>query len=141
LDCFINIVEEPEQNLFPDSQQKVLHELLGVAGKSPENKLLFTTHSPYLIRFLGVVAYAKQLLDKSSGHKNEKELSQRIFDILPKYALINTEDYVIYEMQDGGCIRKIEQYQGIPKDNQLMQGLHKSSELIDQLIDIEEDIL
>lgn len=38
--CFINIVEEPEQNLYPQSQNKVLYELLECKNNSEENKLL-----------------------------------------------------------------------------------------------------
>ena len=50
--AFINIVEEPEQNLFPDSQQKMLYKLLEFNNMCVGNKLLITSHSPYMINYL-----------------------------------------------------------------------------------------
>ena len=47
--CLINIVEEPEQNLFPESQKQLLYSLLKFNNLLSGNKLILTTHSPYLI--------------------------------------------------------------------------------------------
>ncbi len=44
---FINIVEEPEQNLFPDTQIRMLFSLLSYRNLNEKNKLIVTTHSPY----------------------------------------------------------------------------------------------
>lgn len=43
---FLNVVEEPEQNLFPESQMKNLAFLLEAANVNDENKIVMTTHSP-----------------------------------------------------------------------------------------------
>lgn len=59
--AFINIVEEPEQNLFPSSQKEMLHSLLSFNNKSKENKLIITTHSPYLINHLTLAIKANQI--------------------------------------------------------------------------------
>lgn len=42
----ISIIEEPEQNLFPDSQEKVLYELIRLSAQA-DNQLLFTTHTAH----------------------------------------------------------------------------------------------
>jgi predicted ATP-dependent endonuclease of OLD family len=44
---FINIVEEPEQNLLPDTQIRMLFSLLSYRNLNEKNKLIVTTHSPY----------------------------------------------------------------------------------------------
>ena len=44
--CLINIVEEPEQNLFPSSQKELLNSLLDYNNRNENNKLIMTTHSP-----------------------------------------------------------------------------------------------
>ena len=44
--AFVNIVEEPEQNLFPSSQWQVLQSLLKFNSMNKGNKLIMTTHSP-----------------------------------------------------------------------------------------------
>ena len=59
--AFINIVEEPEQNLFPSSQKEMLHSLLSFNNKSKEIKLIITTHSPYLINHLTLAIKANQI--------------------------------------------------------------------------------
>lgn len=62
--CFVNIVEEPEQNLFPSSQQGVLYELLKYANQAAGNKLILTTHSPDSINYLTLAVKANTLKDK-----------------------------------------------------------------------------
>lgn len=59
--AFINIVEEPEQNLFPVSQRNMLYSLLEFNNYSAENKLVITTHSPYIINDLSLAVKAKQV--------------------------------------------------------------------------------
>ncbi|MBO4372301.1 MAG: AAA family ATPase, partial [Bacteroidales bacterium] len=48
----LNIIEEPEQNLFPSSQRKMLNALLEFNNSVEENQLIITTHSPYIINYL-----------------------------------------------------------------------------------------
>ena len=67
---FINIVEEPELNLFPDAQKEFLYELLKFNNTirenetEPGNRVIITTHSPYLINFLSVAIYGAALSKK-----------------------------------------------------------------------------
>ena len=56
---FFNIVEEPEQNLFPDSQKNILFHLLKCVNENKKNKLLLTTHSPYLLGYLNCCIFGK----------------------------------------------------------------------------------
>ncbi len=60
----VNIVEEPEENLFPSSQKSVLYSLLACALKDRGNELIFTTHSPYMINFLTLAIKAGELKKK-----------------------------------------------------------------------------
>ena len=75
-DCFINVVEEPELNLFPRSQMQVLFSLVANNNASSQNRLVFTTHSPYSLAIIntmimGAKAYAnlkeeeKDLIEKT----------------------------------------------------------------------------
>ena len=58
---FINIVEEPEQNLFPTSQRDMLYSLLKINNEITANKLIITTHSPYLVNYVSVSVEAGKL--------------------------------------------------------------------------------
>jgi predicted ATP-dependent endonuclease of OLD family len=50
--AFVNIVEEPEQNLFPSSQWEMLKSLLEFNTPGAYNRLVLTTHSPYIVSYL-----------------------------------------------------------------------------------------
>ena len=61
---FLNVVEEPEQNLFPESQMKNLAFLLEVANVNDENKIVMTTHSPYVLSYITLAAKSYELMNK-----------------------------------------------------------------------------
>ena len=55
--CFIEIVEEPEQNLFPISQVEVIKNLI-IDTNGKNDKLVITTHSPYILSQLNNYIFA-----------------------------------------------------------------------------------
>ena len=61
---FLNIVEEPEQNLFPESQMKNLAFLLEAANVNDENKIVMPTHSPYVLSYITLAAKSYELMNK-----------------------------------------------------------------------------
>lgn len=73
-DCFINVVEEPELNLFPASQMKVLRSLVAINASSDKNMLVLTSHSPYSLAILNtMVMGAKVYQNASEDDKAEVE--------------------------------------------------------------------
>jgi hypothetical protein len=134
--CFINIVEEPEQNLFPDSQQKLLTSLLEFANKRKANKLIITSHSPYLINYLTLAVKAYLVLNNMSN----EEVKLKVNKIVSLNSLINPDDLIIYELNEAtGIIKALPNYKGLPSDeNYLNSGLEESNELFAQLQEIEK---
>lgn len=133
--CFINIVEEPEQNLYPESQWEMLKTLFEFNNLTTNNKLLITTHSPYLINFLPIAVKAHKLIYKTKSENIRKEISE----IIPLKSLINPDDLAIYEINDKGSIYKLEDYNGIPSDeNFLNNDLGKANDLFVKLLEIED---
>ncbi len=134
---FINIVEEPEQNLFPESQQKMLWKLLEFNNYSSGNKLLITTHSPYLISYLSLAVKAGYIEKKV---QNNPSLLEKLYSLVPRYALLQPDQLAVYQFQDtNGTIEELPLIDGIPSDsNQLNQYLAKGNDLFDQLLEIEE---
>lgn len=49
------ILEEPEQNLFPNTQCQLINFLLGSINHGKDHRLLLTTHSPYILNYLNVL--------------------------------------------------------------------------------------
>jgi len=137
-EIFINVVEEPEQNLYPDSQRRILHELLKYKNERINNKLLITTHSPYLINYLSIAVKAHSLKDrvKSAEHK------ERLESIVPYSSTLDAKELVIYELDErSGTIKTLDNYEGIPSDkNFLNTSLGETNTLFDRLLDIEDEL-
>ena len=76
---FLNVVEEPEQNLFPESQMKNLAFLLEAANVNDENKIVMTTHSSYVLSYITLAAKSYELMNKgvkydfSTQKQNERQ--------------------------------------------------------------------
>lgn len=134
--CFINIVEEPELNLFPKSQKEVLFSLVQHANKDEGNKLIMTTHSPYFINYLTLAVKAfnvKKLLTESAA-------IEKVAAIVPIASTVNPDDLVIYQLNEvTGTISPLGSYKGLPSDeNYLNDSLGETNELFAQLLEIEK---
>ena len=139
--AFINIVEEPEQNLFPSSQWQMLQSLLAINNMNRDNKLIMTSHSPYLISYLTIAIKAKQVLDGLSQNKKENLLS-KIERLISLSSCINAADVSIYEMEEKtGVIKALPKYDDlIPSDdNYLNNMLAEANDLFEDLQEIEEE--
>lgn len=130
---FMNIVEEPEQNLFPDSQMKNLYFLLTCANRNEKNSIVITTHSPYILSNITLAAKAYELLQK--GVPEDK-----IAEIVPVSSIINGKDVFIYETQKDGSIMQLEPYDNLPSDENLLnKAMAQGNELFSDLIDLEQE--
>jgi len=142
--CFLNVVEEPEQNLFPSSQWEMLKNILEYNNISEGNKLIMTTHSPYLINYLTLCVKAESVYTVLKNKKfklGDLEYS-KTNKIVPMSSLVKSNDLAIYELDErDGSIRKLGNYEGIPSDkNYLNQSLAESNCLFDSLLKIEEEL-
>ena len=136
--CFINIVEEPEQNLYPASQRQILNSLLEFNNMSDGNKLIITTHSPYIINYLTLAIQAGYLNERV----HSEELRKKLDSIVPLNSTISTSDISIYQLDDkDGTISKLPTFEGIPSDKNLLnQSLAEGNVLFDQLLEIEQEL-
>ena len=133
-DCFINIVEEPEQNLFPNSQWEMLKKLLEFNNLNTGNKLIFTTHSPYLVNYMSIAIQGESLYKKVNN--------DRLNNIVPLKSVVSADDVVIYQFNEvTGVIIKLSNTEGIPSDNNyLNQSLRHGNEMFDELLEIEQEL-
>lgn len=136
--AFINIVEEPEQNLYPSSQQKMLYSLLEFNNMNKGNKLIITTHSPYLINYLTLAVKAHFIKNNLKEAITQESLNK----IVPIKATLKGNDLAIYELNEmDGSIKKLETQNGLPSDNnELNKKLEESNELFAQLLEIQQQI-
>jgi len=140
-ECFLNIVEEIEQNLFPKSQKDVLYKLLEFSNLTQGNTLILTTHSPYIINYLTLAMKGYKVLQKIIDLPNSNLLKQQLENIVPQASCISAEDSIVYELTEGGEIIKLSTYEGLPSDeNYLNTFLAETNNLFDDLLEIEEQI-
>lgn len=88
---FVNIVEEPEQNLFPETQAEVLYELLEYNNLNKKNQLVISTHSPYVLTALNNAILAADVF-------SEKNAS---IENMGEKRMVSFGDVSAYKMEDG----------------------------------------
>ena len=127
---FVNIVEEPEQNLFPTSQRDMLYSLLKINNEITANKLIITTHSPYLVNYISVAVEA--------GNIRNEVNKEQIGKIIPISALVKSDDLAIYELDEKeGTVKLLGNYNGIPSDeNMLNLQIDETNNLFADLLDL-----
>lgn len=112
-----SIIEEPELNLFPDTQQALMYELLADAVVS-DNRMVITTHSPYILFALNNCVMGG-LVGKNIPEEEKKNFPSFESWIDPKLVSV-------YEIHDG-TIRCIQDEDGVIEDNYLNQAYKKNS--------------
>ena len=112
-----SIIEEPELNLFPDTQQALMYELISDAVAS-DNVMTITTHSPYILFALNNCVMGG-LVGKNVPEEEKKNF--------PSFASwINPKLVSVYEIHNG-TIKCIQDEDGIIEDNYLNQAYKKNS--------------
>ena len=94
------IIEEPELNLFPETQVELLYAILGLMQNNRKDNLVITTHSPYMLYALNNCLLANIVRDKMPKTKFDKVSCSNV--------LINPKDVSVYQIENGE-FRPIEQ--------------------------------
>jgi predicted ATPase len=90
--AFVNIVEEPEQNLFPASQMQIIKSLVSFCNQNENNKLIISTHSPYILATINNL-----MLANKTGKKYPDKVSQK----LDKHLWLNHDNVFAGIVQNG----------------------------------------
>lgn len=114
------IIEEPEQNLLPETQRDLVYYLLQECLNKERNRLTLTTHSPYVLYALNNCMMAGLVSDKMEANElNELKCDQ---------SKINPIDVSIYEIRNGVVDKTIQGEDGLISDNYFDQ---KMKDLMD----------
>lgn len=95
------VIEEPEQNLFPQMQRQLIQYILRCFHPERDTMVL-TTHSPFVLYALN------NCLLGWLAREADPEITSDLTDIPPE-AFVNPEDVNVWEIREG----YIENYQGI----------------------------
>lgn len=136
---FLNIVEEPEQNLFPSSQRHILNSLFSFNNLIDKNKLVITTHSPYLINYITLAVKAKAVYADLSNTEDRT----KVLEIVPLESFLNSDDLIIYELdENSGEVNILKSYNGIPSDeNRLNVELGEFNDLYATLLSLQKSVV
>lgn len=130
---FVNIVEEPEQNLFPTSQKQALFEVLRAVKDKAGNRLVITTHSPFILSYLNIAIQAFDVYKKYKN--NELKDITSIKDICPEASSIDPSKTNVYAFNEEGSIEEVGRYNGlVADDNQLNNELEETNQLFSELL-------
>lgn len=123
---FVNLVEEPEQNLYPETQRAVVNALVAIANRKPENILIMSTHSPYVLNQLVTAALAASI-----------EPSPEVEKVFPFASSVPQADMKLYELDGKGRVVQLGTPNGLFDDqNVLNVALRDWNELFDRLLGI-----
>jgi predicted ATPase len=135
---FINIVEEPEQNLFPESQIRVFHSLLDYFNRQRHNQLIITTHSPYIVNALSLAVACFIVQEKSNG--NEK-IRTSLREIVPEAAWVSPDKFTIFQLDENGTITQLDNHDSLPSDDNLLNVcLGEFNEAFARILEVEDSL-
>lgn len=124
----LQIVEEPEQNLYPTSQVLVAQRL--IENTNSIGRLIVTTHSPYILSSINNYIFAYDLRDHIK--KYPKGLSKNV--------LINYEDISAVKIEDGRIYSILDDEARMIDVTEIDGCSSEINELFDKLITIREKI-
>lgn len=138
--CLFNVVEEPEQNLYPTSQKEIIFELIKFNNEIEENQLILTTHSPYVINYLTLAIKANAVKLKGKSTRNiPQEFFGKLDSIVPLNSTLDPQKVNIYQLNSDGSIEILPNYHGLPSDeNYLNEFLAEFNDSFIELIKLEE---
>jgi predicted ATPase len=117
MDCFdAFVIEEPEQNLFPENQFEVLGFITSKFWNSnKQRQFVITTHSPYMLSSLNVLMLAYRL------HQNE-EVRKQVEEIVKPGFTVNPDKVAVYSFNPDSeeyCKSLISEKTGLVSVNEL----------------------
>lgn len=92
------IIEEPELNLYPKAQKKLV-EFLTFSINDFDHQMLLTTHSPYILTALENLMYAFKM-----GNIADGKYKEQVKEIVEEKYWINPEDVNVYFLGKDGSV-------------------------------------
>lgn len=126
------IVEEPELNLYPPTQKKLVNYLVERCVKK-DNQLLITTHSPYILSSLNNLLFAFKVAQK------HPEQTEKIAKIIPQESWLNPDEFAAYFVDNGTVRSIVNPNTGLISENELDGVSEDIGDEFDGLMEIYRD--
>lgn len=96
------LIEEPELNLYPTVQKELVEFIVERINKS-KDKLILTTHSPYVLTSLD------NLIQASNAAKAHPEQSKKVSEIVAETKWVDFDRVACYFFENGSCRSTLDQ--------------------------------
>lgn len=93
-------LEEPEENLFPETQRDLVNWLAEIVNGERNHSLFIATHSPYIMSAFNNLIQAGDIMEESPERTNEVE------KIIGGHRAIRYDDIAAFAIADG-CVHSI----------------------------------
>jgi predicted ATPase len=88
----LRIIEEPEAHLFPVAQKQLIELLALMVNYQPENQLIITTHSPYILTVFNHLLFASRVVAKNPAAEEE------VKEIVDKDCWLDPNEFSAYSL-------------------------------------------
>lgn len=123
------IIEEPELNLFPKKQKKLMDYIIQKLSKKA--RTIITTHSPYVLSALDTLMLAKNTFNE------HPDLKEEIAAIVSEDKWIDYDDISVYEVRNDGKVYSIKNEEFKSIDTNAIDGVSDIiSEEFDKLTEL-----
>lgn len=100
---FLNLfIEEPESNLFPAQQKKIVFYLASLLKAKNKPDIMISTHSPYVLTSINNLLFAGELYASKKVDKSKLE------NIIPQKYALNPSELNAYLIKNGEAIDMID---------------------------------
>ena len=106
------ILEEPEQNLFPQTQVSLFNDIVSLCNLSHPSSVFITTHSPYILAAANILLFADKLRDAGVNPDLIRECTG-------VDATISPDDFSVYSVSGGTCRSLTAEDTGLISENEL----------------------
>ena len=120
------ILEEPEQNLFPQTQVDLFNDIVTLCNAGHQSSAFITTHSPYLLAAANILLFSGKLLRIGV----EKE---QIEPLTNSKTAIFEDEFSAYTVSGGTCVSLTDDETSFIKENELDTASDYNAEVFDQL--------
>jgi len=124
------IIEEPELNLFPETQKKLVEFIIETC-RDKTKRLIITTHSPYILTVLNNLIQAHNVV------KERPELEEEVNKIIPKERWLDFDKVGVYYVADGTAKNIMHEKNRIIKAENLDSVSKNLSNEFGQLLDLQ----
>ena len=120
------ILEEPEQNLYPQTQVVLLNDIVSICSAKHPSSVFITTHSPYLLAAANILLFSGKLLGMGVPVEKLKELTGTD-------AFILDGDFSAYSVSDGTCTSLLDDETHLINVNELDTASDYNAEVFDRV--------